>query len=113
MTKNRKWMVALAALFLVALGVHAASKKSRYLVIAPHTPEQCLAALDQFEQKAPALLEKVDWGCMAGDHTGYLRVEAEDDAAALASLPEGVRSSARAVKLGKFTPEQIRAFHKK
>ncbi len=101
---------ALAAL-LGSTSLAAEKAKSRYLVIAPHSPEQCLAVLDDVNEHDKALLKKIDWGCMAGDHTAYLEVSADSSEAALASLPEKSRASARAVKLGKFTPEQIKQFH--
>jgi hypothetical protein len=102
--------LTLAAL-LGATAFAADKAKGRYLVIAPHTPEQCLAVLDDINQNDKALLKKIDWGCAAGDHTGYLTVDADSPDAALNSLPEKSRAGAHAVKLGKFTPEQIKQFH--
>jgi len=103
---------ALAIVALLGATAFAADKaKSKYLVIAPHTPEQWLAALDEIQQNDAALLKKIDWGCAAGDHTGYLSVEAESEAQALESLPANNRARAHAVKLVKFTPAQIKQFH--
>jgi hypothetical protein len=105
--------IVAAVLFAALLGTAAlaAAGKSKYLVIAPHSKEECLAALDDVDQNGKGLLKKIDWGCAAGDHTGYLEVEAADEKEALANLPEKSRASARAVKLVKFTPEQIKQFH--
>ena len=105
--------VLAAAIFaaLLAASAIAAGSKSKFLIIAPHTPEQCLAALDDVEQNGKGVLKKIDWGCAAGDHTGYLAVDAADEKEALANLPEKTRAGARAVKLVKFSPEQIRQFH--
>ena len=102
-----------AAVFagLLAAAAFAGNSKSRYLVIAPHTAEQCLAVLDDIKDHDASLLKKIDWGCAAGDHTGYLAVEADSEAAALQSLPEKSRAGARAVKLVKFSAEQIKQFH--
>lgn len=58
-------------------------------------------------------LAKWSWGCMAGNHTGYSMVEAADETAALATVPEDIRAKAKAYKLVKLTPEQIASFHKK
>ena len=103
---------AFAVVALAGAAAFAAEKaRSKYLVIAPHTAEQCLSALDEVEQKDPALLKKIDWGCAAGDHTGYLSVEADSEAQALESLPANNRARAHAVKLVKFTPAQIKQFH--
>ena len=102
----------LVAIVLLAAAAFAAEKsKSRYLVIAPHTAEQCLAVLDDIKAHDAALLKRVDWGCTAGDHTGYLTVDADSEDAALKSLPEKSRQGARAVKVVKFTSEEIKKFH--
>ena len=86
-------------------------KTERFLIISPHTPEMCLKALDEVQAKSPKLLAQMDWGCMAGDHTGYVEVNATDEAAARDMLPENARASAKIIKLNKFTSEQIKKFH--
>ena len=85
----------------------------RYLIQSPHTPPECLRALDEILAKGPGSLARYEWGCMAGDHTGYAIVEARSETEARESVPEFLRGKARLVKLNKFTPEQIREFHKK
>jgi hypothetical protein len=107
----RKVLVAFTIGILTAAAALAAKGKDRYLVIAPHTAEQCLAVLDDINEHDAALLKKVDWGCAAGDHTGYLAVDADTQDAALRTLPAKAREGARAVKLVKFSPGQIRQFH--
>ncbi|HUJ26364.1 MAG TPA: hypothetical protein VLW85_10115 [Myxococcales bacterium] len=102
---------ALVLAGLVAAAAFAGDSKSRYLVIAPHTAEQCLSVLDDIKDHDAALLKKIDWGCAAGDHTGYLAVDADSEEGALKALPEKSRAGARAVKLVKFTPAQIKQFH--
>jgi len=87
----------------------ATTKSGSYLVISPHTAEQCLTALDHLaDAKA---LDRVEFGCEAGDHTGYARVDARSAEEALGLVPTAERSGARAIALTKFTPEQIRAYH--
>jgi hypothetical protein len=86
-----------------------ATKTTSYLVISPHTPEQCLTALDHLVDAK--VLDRVEFGCEGGDHTGYARVEARSAEEALAIVPGAERSSARAISLTKFTPEQLRAYH--
>ena len=85
----------------------------KYFIESKHTQEECLRALDEILAKGPDALSKVEWGCMAGDHTGYSIVEARSEKDALATVPTFLRGKARAVKLNKFTPEQIREFHQK
>jgi hypothetical protein len=94
--------------------VNAAKESTqRFLIISPHTADQCLAVLDDMEAKEPQVLAKTDWGCMAGDHTGYMMVSAKDEAAARNMVPELVRGQAKVIKLNKFTAEQIKSFHHK
>ena len=85
----------------------------RYLIESLHTPEECLRALDEVLAKSAATLDKYEWGCMAGDHTGYAIIEARSEGEAVEMVPAFLRGKARVVKLNRFTPEQIRQFHKK
>src|SRR6266540_5393273 len=82
-----------------------------YLVISPHTPEQCLTALDEISAEGAATLAKFDFGCKAGDHTGYAMVTAKDDQEALSIVPESIRAEAKVVKLNKFTMNDIKMYH--
>jgi hypothetical protein len=124
MSKRSFWGFSLVAVTVVLLWAALPSstalasdphmmKGDRYLLIMPHTPEQCLAALDAMEAASPQLLAKTDWGCMGGDHTGYLVVQAASEQAALNMVPANERAQAKAIKLNKFTEEQIKSFHKK
>jgi hypothetical protein len=85
----------------------------RYFIASPHTREECLRALDETLAKGAGVLADYEWGCMAGDHTGYAIVEARSEAEVKATIPAFLGGKARVVKLNKFTPEQIREFHKK
>ena len=84
---------------------------ARYFIESPHTKEECLRALDETLAQGPESLAKYDWGCMAGDHTGYATIEAGSEAAARNTVPALVRNKTRVIEVGKFTPEQIRSFH--
>ncbi len=85
------------------------ASSASYLVISPHTPEQCLTALDHLADAKQ--LEQFEFGCSHGDHTGYVRVKAASADEALAVVPAADRSAVRAIQLERFTPEQIRAYH--
>jgi hypothetical protein len=90
------------------------ARKMQFLIEMKHTPERCVAELDQISAEAPKLLDQVEWGCMAGDHTGYLMVWAENEAAAKNMVPAFLRGDdTRIVALNKFTVEQIKSFHGK
>jgi hypothetical protein len=81
-----------------------------YLIESPHTPEECLGVMD--EANKAKQLEAWEWGCMSGNHTAYRMVKAADEAAALAMVPESVRSKAKVMKLTKMTAAQLAAAHK-
>jgi len=83
---------------------------ARYHVAAQHTKEQCLADLDQMAAK-PKVLEKFEWGCMAGDHTGYALLEAGSEQEARSMLPAEMRGRAQIIEVSTITPEQIQSFH--
>jgi len=84
---------------------------ARYLIQSPHTKEECLQALDDILAEGPDMLARYDFGCVAGDHTGYATIDARSEDAAREFVPALVRNKARITEVGKFTPEQIRSFH--
>lgn len=94
------------------LGLTAVETK-RYLVTTTHAPDQCLAALDEMAAKARKTLSKMQWGCEAGDHTGYMFVDAADQESALEGLPPSARARAKAIEVTRYTPRQLRAIHAK
>jgi len=89
----------------------AASGTQNYLVISPHTAEQCLEALDHLVDTGQ--LARWEFGCKHGDHTGYARVQASSPEKVLSMVPEAERASARAIALDTFTADQIRTAHQK
>jgi hypothetical protein len=106
-----------AALFVATAGpalagdpTTAGEGKGKYLVMVKHTPEECLARMDEVA-KNKNLLSKAEWGCMSGDHTMYLTTEAKSPDDALRMVPEPERKDASAVKLTKLTEAQIRKLH--
>jgi hypothetical protein len=85
----------------------------RYLIETPHKVEDCLRALDEELAKGQQVLGKFEYGCMAGDHTGYAIVDAESREDAIALVPTFLQSTAKIVEVVKYTPDMIRSFHKK
>ncbi len=112
MTKIVANCIACVALF-IAMPAAPADGGKRYLITTTHTPEQCLAALDEMAAENKALLDKMQWGCKSGDHTGYAFVDAADEKAALAMVPPANRATAKATMVTKFTPEQLKKIHEK
>lgn len=84
---------------------------ARYLLESPHTKEECLKAMDEILTEGPSILNKYEWGCAAGDHAGYALIEADNESAVRNMVPSFLRNKARIVKVGKFTPEQIKSLH--
>jgi len=82
----------------------------RFIVETNHDRKDCLHILDQFV--AYGHITHFEWGCSSGVCTGWAIVDAESAEHALLSVPTALRSRARAVKLSRFTPEMIQAFHK-
>jgi hypothetical protein len=87
------------------------ARTQTYLVISPHSAEQCLKALDHLADTHQ--LAKWEFGCKHGDHTGYARLQGSSPEEVLSMVPEDERASARAIALETFTAEQIRAAHQK
>ncbi|MBI4340636.1 MAG: hypothetical protein HY680_11905 [Chloroflexi bacterium] len=83
---------------------------AQYIIEATHTPAECQKTLDAVMLAGAHWLTNSQWGCMSGDHTAWIIVEADSDAEAQRLVPPPVRSKAKVVRLTRFTPEQIRAF---
>ena len=79
----------------------------RYLVISPHTDKDCSTALKQLLYLG--YITHFDWGCKDGIHTGWVVVEADSHTEALMCVPSYDRPHAKAIKLNKFSPEEVRS----
>jgi hypothetical protein len=84
---------------------------ARFLITIPHTPEDCIPELDSIAGHSKELLNRFDWGCKGGQHTGWVVIEAADERKARALLPINVRERGSAHLLNKFTEEDVRSFH--
>jgi hypothetical protein len=84
-----------------------------YLIKIPHTKEECLRALDEELAKGTDVLNKVYFGCMAGDHTGYAIVDVNSESDARRLVPNFLLSKSSITEIGTFTPDMIRSLHKK
>lgn len=74
----------------------------RYIVISPHTYEECQAVINQFVSAGFAT--HADFGCMDGEHTAWAIVEADSHDQALLLVPSLMRPKARSIKLMHFDP---------
>lgn len=84
---------------------------TKYVVESPHTPEECLRALDETLEKGEETLKKFAFGCKSGEHTGWAYMDANNEKEALEVVPEFLRSKASAHKVNAFTPAEIKAAH--
>lgn len=86
---------------------------SRYMIQASHdpSPKACLRILDAFLSAGSHYLTNAEWGCMVGEHTAWITVEADDDYQARLMVPPVIRKKAQVVRLNRFTPDQIRSLH--
>ena len=89
------------------------SKKNNYLLMLPHTKEECLKTLDEYSADTGKLLYQVEWGCMAGDHTGYLFMMGNSESDVRNMLPANQRKNAKIEMVNTFSKEQIKSFHEK
>jgi hypothetical protein len=82
---------------------------NRYLVESTHTAKDCRHAVEQFIIHGHII--NFEWGCEAGVHSSWAIVETENESQALMTVPSLLRPKARAIRLNKFTPEKIQAYH--
>ncbi len=82
----------------------------RYLIESDHSSEDCIHILDLV--LAQGYLAHYDWGCRDGVHVGWAIIEADSREEAMLSVPTIIRNKARAVKLNKFTPEDLQEVHR-
>lgn len=73
---------------------------NRYLIETPHAEKDCLDLIKLINSSG--YLVHFDWGCMAGVHTGWAIIEAENEPQARLVVPPLVRGQARVIKLNKF-----------
>ncbi len=85
----------------------------KYMIETPHTKEECLKALDEQLAKGPEILKKFNYGCKAGDHTGYAIVDVKNEMEARNLVPGFLLNKSRIVEVDVFTPEVIKSLHAK
>jgi hypothetical protein len=88
---------------------------ARFLIQSAHTRDDCLQALDEVLAQGPHALDRYDFGCAVGDHSNHVSctlLDADNEVAARNTLSGLLSASAVITEVGKFTPEQIRSFHR-
>lgn len=61
--------------------------------------------------EAIGTVTRFDWGCKDGEHCGWAVIEADSASQALLVVPSLERGKAKAIKLTRFSPEEIRQMH--
>ena len=84
-----------------------------YLIKFPHTAKSCLSLLDELSSDSPEILDEIEWGCLSGDHTGYMIVNSKNEVGALQLLPAPIRNEVKVEKVDKFSITQIETLHQK
>ena len=81
----------------------------RFLIEVPHEAEEraCALAIQVLLRTGSHYLTNAEWGCMDGDHKGWVIVDVDSKEQARAILPPVFRSQAKIVKLNKFSMEEI------
>ena len=84
-----------------------------YMIKFPHTEKTCLSLLDKLSSDSPEILDEIEWGCLSGDHTGYMIVNSKNEVGALQLLPAPIRNEVKVEKVDKFSITQIETLHQK
>jgi hypothetical protein len=86
---------------------------SQYIIQSSHdpSPKECFRILDAFVSAGAHYLTNAHWGCLAGEHTAWIMVEADNEHQARLMAPPVIRRTAQVVPVNKFTPAQIRELH--
>ena len=82
---------------------------ARFLIEVPHEAEKvaCARAVEILLKTGSHFLSHAEWGCLDGEHKGWIILEAENKERAKYMLPPAYRNQAKIIKLNKFTLEQI------
>ncbi len=81
----------------------------RFLIEVQHEGEQeaCSHFVQIFLETGSHYLTHADWGCMDGEHTAWITVEANSKEEAQMILPPAYRSRARIIALNRFKVERV------
>ena len=82
---------------------------ARFLIELPHEAEEvaCLRAIQVLLSTGSHYLTQADFGCLDGEHKGWIIVEAENKEEARRILPPIYRAEAKIVGLNKFNLEEV------
>ena len=83
---------------------------ARFLIEVTHEADEraCALAIEILFKTGSHWLTNAEWGCLDGEHKGWVIVDVESKDEARGILPPIYRSKAKIVKLNKFSMEEIR-----
>jgi hypothetical protein len=81
----------------------------KFLIEVPHDSktEECARAVQYFLTFGSYFMTHTDWGCLDGEHKGWITVEANSREEARNMIPPNFRSQAKIVQLNRFTMEEM------
>lgn len=81
----------------------------KYLIEVAHEAEKnaCLRAAQILLNSGSHFVTNADFGCLDGEHKAWIVLEASDKDEVKAVLPPEYRSSAKIIRLNKFTLKEI------
>jgi hypothetical protein len=83
--------------------------RARFLVVVSHDPDGCLDAIDETISQGPGFQEAYEWGCLVGNHTGYIFVRANGAEEAIDDyVPAYLRAHAKAYRLSQIRARDLR-----
>jgi len=82
---------------------------AKFLIEVHHEAEEraCALAIETLLKTGSHWLTNAEWGCMDGEHKGWVIVDVDSKEEARCILPPVYRSSAKIVQLNKFSMEEI------
>ena len=82
---------------------------ARFLIEVPHEAEEraCAKVVQIFLATGSHFLTHADWGCMDGEHSAWIILEADNKEEARSVLPPVFRQQAKIIGLNKFSMEEI------
>ena len=81
----------------------------KFLIEVPHDPEAraCAKVVETFLRTGSHYLAGADWGCLDGEHSAWMMVDADSKEEARQIVPPQFRGDAHIVGLNKFTMDEI------
>lgn len=82
---------------------------AKYLIEITHEAKEleCALAIQILLKTGSHFLTNAEWGCLDGEHRGWIIVDLDSKEEVRRILPPAYRNQAKIVKLNRFTMEEI------